>query len=72
LARYLEQTGKDFKLNADEISQAVGMISSDTDIKIFIDAHKSTNAYFLQKEEFRDFQQKQVDVMGRSNIKQNS
>ncbi len=48
------------------------MISSDTDIKIFIDEHKSTNAYFLQKEDFRDFVQNKVDVMGRSNIKHNT
>ncbi len=45
--------------------QAVAMISSDTDCKIFIDAHKSTSQYFLQKEEFKDFIQTKVDVIGR-------
>ncbi len=65
LARYVEQTGKDFRLNSDEMCQAVAMISSDTDCKIFIDAHKSTNQYFLQKEDFRDFIQTKVDVIGR-------
>ena len=45
--------------------QAVAMISSDTDCKIFIDSHKSTNSYFLQKEEFRDFIQTKVDLIGR-------
>lgn len=33
----------------------VGMISSDTDIKIFIDSNKSINPY-LQKEQFNEFE----------------
>jgi hypothetical protein len=53
LARYIEQTGRDLKTNADEISQAVSMVSPETDTKIFIDANKSsTTAYFFQKEKF--------------------
>jgi hypothetical protein len=51
LARYVDQTGKDLRLNADEVAQTVAMISCDTDLKIFVDTHKSIN-HFLAKEEF--------------------
>ena len=42
-ARYIDQSGRDLRLNADEISQTVAMISSDTDLRIFVDSHKSSN-----------------------------
>ena len=51
LAKYMESTGKDLRVNADEINQAVAMISCDTDLRIFVDTHKSAN-HFLAKEEF--------------------
>ena len=43
------------KTNGEEISQTVSMIASETDTRIFIDTHKSSNTYFLQREEFKDF-----------------
>ncbi len=42
------------------------MISSETDVRIFIDSHKSSNSYFFQKEMFIPYKQETVDVMARS------
>jgi hypothetical protein len=64
-ARYIDQTGKDLRLNADEISQTVQIISSDTDIRIFVDTHKSMNQFPL-KEDFQPYEQKpRVDLISR-------
>ena len=41
LARYIEQTGKDLNQRGDDIHQTIGMVSSDTDIRIFIDTNRS-------------------------------
>ena len=43
--------GKEFRYRSDDILQNLCMISSDTDIKIFIESNKSFNV-FLHKEEF--------------------
>lgn len=37
--------GKDIAKSSEEISQTVGMINSETDIKIFIEANKSMNPF---------------------------
>lgn len=56
LARYLDTTGRDLRGNSEEISQAVHMINSDTDLRIFIDTHRSTQDgvvnMFPQREQF--------------------
>jgi hypothetical protein len=51
LNRYIEQLGKEFKYRSDDIMQNLNMISSETDITIFIDSNKSSNQ-FLIKEQF--------------------
>lgn len=51
LAKNIESLGINLKERGEELMQAVSNISSDTDLKIFIELHKSTNP-FLQKEEF--------------------
>jgi hypothetical protein len=43
LARYQEQLGRDLIERSDEINQTVNVISSDTDLRIFIDSNKSHN-----------------------------
>lgn len=50
-AKNVEGLGLSFKDRGEELLQSVAQISSETDLKIFIDLHKSTNP-FLQKEEF--------------------
>jgi hypothetical protein len=68
LARYIDTTGKDLRLNGDEINQTVAMISCDTDLRIFVDTHKSAN-HFLAKEEFQPYEQKQrVDLIIRKAV----
>ena len=52
------------KREGEEISQTVAMISSDTDLRIFVDSHKSTNQ-FLMKEEFAPYEKQRVDLIGR-------
>ena len=43
--------GKDVRTRSEEISQTVSMISSETDIRIFVETNKSLNQ-FLVKEIF--------------------
>ena len=54
-ARYVEQMGKTFKIRGEEMNQTINMISSDTDLKIFIDTNKSLNS-FLSKEVFQPYE----------------
>ncbi len=54
LNRYIEQLGKEFKYRSDDIMQNLNMISSETDIAIFIDSNKSSNQ-FLVKEHFQPY-----------------
>jgi len=68
LSRYIDTTGKDLRLNGDEINQTIAMISCDTDLRIFVDTHKSAN-HFLAKEEFQPYEQKQrVDLIIRKAV----
>ena len=52
--------GKDLKQRGDDISISTGMISSDTDLKIFIDSNKSQNQ-FVQKEVFTSYETSKND-----------
>jgi hypothetical protein len=51
LAKNIESMGSNFKQRGEEILQAIGQISPETDVKIFIESNRSANP-FLQKEEF--------------------
>ena len=64
MARYIEDTGRDLKNKGEEISQTVGMISSDIDLRIFIESNRSVNG-FIQKEEFQPYSQSKVDIRDR-------
>lgn len=44
------------------------MISGDTDMRIFVDSHRSANHY-LQKEDFQPYDQQRVDLIGRKSLK---
>lgn len=50
-AKSLHQIGENFKVRGEEMSQAISMISIETDIKIFIEGNRSQNPV-IQKEEF--------------------
>lgn len=54
LSKYIEQLGKEFRYRSDDIAQTLQMVSADTDIRIFIDANKSQNA-FMMREEFQSY-----------------
>jgi hypothetical protein len=41
LARYIEEMGKEMRQRGDDIGSTLGMINSDTDIRIFIDTNRS-------------------------------
>ncbi|CDW77618.1 rab-like gtpase activating [Stylonychia lemnae] len=56
LSRYIEQMGKEINQRGDEIGQTVGIISSEIDLKIFVDQNKSQNP-FLQREVYQEFEQ---------------
>lgn len=45
-AHVLDNTGKGVRDRADEISDCVQMISNDTDIRIFIEHHRSNNPLY--------------------------
>lgn len=51
LARYIDSLGKSFRNRSEEMNQTISMVSSDTDLKIFIDTNRSLNS-FLSKEVF--------------------
>ena len=42
----------------------MGMISSDIDLRIFIESNRSVNG-FIQKEEFQPYSQSKVDIRDR-------
>lgn len=50
------------KSKSEDISQSMQMISSDMDLKIFVDANKSQNS-FLTKEEFQPYETAKVDTL---------
>eukprot|EP00347_Sterkiella_histriomuscorum_P016146 403354306 len=55
-ARYLEQMGKDMRSRGEDICQTIGMVSSETDLRIFIDTNKSQNQ-FIQRVPYDEFEQ---------------
>lgn len=55
LASSSENLGKSLKERGEEMRQAIGAVNSQTDLKIFIEQHKSTNP-FMQKEEFQEYE----------------
>jgi len=54
MGRQLDQLGKELRGRSEEINQNLHTVSSDTDIKIFIDNNKSKN-HFLLREEFQHY-----------------
>ena len=56
--------GKDVRTRSEEISQTVSMISSETDIRIFVETNKSLNQ-FLVKEIFQDYNTQKADFSSR-------
>ena len=56
-ANSIEAIGINLKERGEDILQAVAQINSETDLKIFVESHKSQNP-FLCKEEFQVYENK--------------
>jgi hypothetical protein len=55
LSRYIESIGKEMRKSGEDIMTTVGMSSSDTDLRIFIDTNKST-VPFVQRESYQEYE----------------
>jgi len=62
--RYLQEISTNFKECSSDIADALCSVSSELDLKIFIDNNRSSNQVF-QKEEFQEYSKEHLDVIGR-------
>jgi hypothetical protein len=61
-AHILDQTGKGIRDRSDEIADCAQMISNETDIRIFIEHHRSNNQYY-QKIKFEPYIEEEVSKL---------